>query len=112
MTMRTLNISQGGMKLEANFDLQAGESMDLAILTNGTKIQCKGRVLGTEDFKNKVHARLCFATTSDTDSRKLSDYMGTLSRKKAGLVQKGIIAALLILSAYLTYLIIRAYFLQ
>jgi hypothetical protein len=38
--------------------------------------------------------------------------MGTLSRKKAGLVQKGIIAALLILSAYLAYLIIHAYFLQ
>ena len=61
MTMRTLNISLGGLKLEANFDLRAGEAMDLAILINGTRIQCKGRILAIEEFKNKVHARLRFA---------------------------------------------------
>ncbi|MFX0202643.1 MAG: PilZ domain-containing protein, partial [Candidatus Hodarchaeota archaeon] len=32
MTMRTLNVSRGGLKLEANFDLGVGESIDLAIL--------------------------------------------------------------------------------
>jgi hypothetical protein len=42
MTMQTLDISLGGLKLEANFDLGVGESLDLAILTNGTRIHCRG----------------------------------------------------------------------
>jgi len=112
MTMRTVNISLGGLKLEANFDLGVGESMELAILTNGTRIQCKGRILAIEDFKNKVHARLRFAQTSDVDFWKLSDYLDTLSRGKGKLAQKWIIAGLVILSAYIAYLIIRAYFLR
>ena len=49
MTIRTLNISLGRLKLEANFDLRVGESMVLAIL------------------RNKVHARLCFAQASEMD---------------------------------------------
>ena len=110
MTMQTLNISLGGLKLEANFDLGVGESMDLAILTNGTRIQCKGRILAIEDFKNKVHARLRFAHTSDMDFWKLSHYLDTLSRGKRKLVQKGVIGGLFILSAYIAYLIIRTYF--
>jgi len=110
--MRTVNISLGGLKLEANFDLGVGESMELAILTNGTRIQCKGRILAIEDFKNKVHARLRFAQTSDVDFWKLSDYLDTLSRGKGKLAQKWIIAGLVILSAYIAYLIIRAYFLR
>jgi hypothetical protein len=110
MTMQTLNISLGGLKLEANFDLGVGESMDLAILTNGTRIQCKGRILAIEDFKNKVHARLRFAYTSDMDFWKLSHYLDTLSRGKRKLVQKGVIGGLFILSAYIAYLIIRTYF--
>jgi len=109
MTMRTVNIGLGGLKLEANFDLWVGESMDFAILTNGNRIQCKGRVLAIEDFKNKVHARLRFAHTSDVDFRKLSDYMDTLSRGKAMLVKKWIIGGLFILSAYIAYLIISTY---
>ena len=112
MTMRTVNISLGGLKLQANFDLWVGESMDFAILTNGTRIQCKGRVLAIEDFKNKVHARLRFAHTSDLDFRKLSEYMDTLSPGKAMPIQKWIIGALFILSAYIAYLIIRTYFFQ
>lgn len=110
MTMQTVNISLGGLKLQANFDLWVGESMDFSILTNGTRIQCKGRVLAIEDFKNKVHARLRFAHTSDLNFRKLSEYVDTLSRGKAMLVQKGIIGGLFILSAYIAYLIIRTYF--
>ena len=46
MTMRTMNISLGGLKLEANFDLGVGESMVSAILTNGTRIPCRIRILG------------------------------------------------------------------
>ena len=112
MTMRTVNISLGGLKLQANFDLWVGESMDFSILTNGTRIQCKGRVLAIEEFKNKVHARLRFAHTSDLDFRKLSQYMNTLSRGKAMPIQKWIIGASCILSAYIAYLIIRTYFFQ
>jgi len=107
MTMRTQNISLGGLKLEANFDLGIGESMDLAILTNSTRIHCRGRVLAIEDFKNKVHARLCFSRTSDTDFRKLSDYLESLSR---GPLPKWVIGGLFILSAYVAYLIIHTYF--
>ena len=110
MTMRTVNISLGGLKLQANCDLWVGESMDFAILTNGTRIQCKGRVLAIEDFKSKVHARLRFAHASDLDFRKLSQYMDTLSRGKAIPIQKWIIGASFILSAYIAYLIIRTYF--
>jgi len=105
--MRTQNISLGGLKLEANFDLGIGESMDLAILTNSTRIHCRGRVLAIEDFKNKVHARLCFSRTSDTDFRKLSDYLESLSR---GPLPKWVIGGLFILSAYVAYLIIHTYF--
>jgi hypothetical protein len=112
MTMRTVNISLGGLKLQANFDLWVGESMDFSILTNGTRIQCKGRVLAIEEFKNKVHARLRFAHTSDLDFRKLSQYMNTLSRGKAMPIQKWIIGASCILTAYIAYLIIRTYFFQ
>ena len=112
MTMRTMNISLGGLKLEANFDLRIGESMVFAILTNGTRIQCRGRILAIEEFKNKVHARLCFAHTSDMDFRKLSDYLDTLPRGKGILLQKGVIGGLLILLAYIAYLIIRTYFFQ
>ena len=112
MTMRSVNISLGGLKLEANFDLGVGESMDLAILTNGTRIQCKGRILAIEDFKNKVHARLRFAHTSDMDFWKLAHYLDTLSRAKGKLVQKWIIAGLFVLAAYIAYLIIRTYFLR
>jgi RNA polymerase sigma factor (sigma-70 family) len=55
MVMRTLDISLGGLKLEAPFDLGVGESM--------------------------VHARVRFDRTSDIDSRKLSNCFRTPSRK-------------------------------
>ncbi|NIS61495.1 MAG: hypothetical protein GTO13_12575 [Proteobacteria bacterium] len=112
MGMRTVNISLGGLKLEANFNLGVGESMDLAIVTNGTRIPCKGRILAIEDFRNKVHARLRFAHTSDMDFLKLSDYLDTLSRRKGKLVEKCIIGGLLVLSASIAYVIIRTYFLR
>lgn len=112
MTMRTVNISLGGLKLEANFDLGVGESMNLAILTNGTRIPCKGRILAIDDFKNKVHARVRFAHTSDMDFWKLSDYLDTLSRAKGKLVQKWVIGGLFILLAYIGLLLIRTYFLR
>ncbi|MFQ6080031.1 MAG: PilZ domain-containing protein [Thermodesulfobacteriota bacterium] len=110
MNMRPQNISLGGLKLEANFDLGIGESMDLAILTKGARISriyCRGRILAIEDFKNKVHARLCFSFTSDMDFRELSDYLEFHSR---GSFHKWVMGGLFILSAYIAYRIIRTYF--
>jgi hypothetical protein len=65
ITMRTLNISQAGLKLEANLDLRPGEPLVFDILTNGTRIHCKGTILAIEDLKDKVQARLCFTPTLD-----------------------------------------------
>jgi hypothetical protein len=112
MSMRTIDISLGGLKLEANFDLAIGESIDFAILTNGTRIRCKGRILGIEDLKNKVHARLRFAQISDMDFQKLANYLDNLSREKGMPFQRVVISGLLILVALIAYLIIRAYFLR
>jgi hypothetical protein len=109
MTMRTLNISLGGLKAEANFDLRVGETMDLAILINGTRIQCRGRILAIEEFGNKVQARLRFTRTSNSEHRKLSDYLHTLYW---GRFQKWIVGAIVIVSAYIAYLFIRTYFFQ
>jgi len=110
MTMRTLDISRGGLKLEANFDLGVGESMDLAILINGTRIECKGIILAIEEFNHKVQARLRFARISEVSFKKLSNYLGTLSRGKGIPFQKVVIGGLFILSAYIAYLFIRTYF--
>jgi RNA polymerase sigma factor (sigma-70 family) len=88
MVMRTLDISLGGLKLEAPFDLGVGESMDFAILADGSKIRGKGRILATDDFKNKVHARLCFDHTSNMDFRRLSNCLPAPSRR---LSQRGVI---------------------
>ena len=110
MSMRTINISLGGLKLEANFELAIGESIDFAILTNGTRIRCKGRILGIEDLKNKVHARLRFAQISDMDFQKLTNYLESLSRKKVIPFQRGLFTGLLILLALIAYIIIRTYF--
>jgi len=112
MTMRTLDISLGGLKLEANFDLGIGESMDFAILTKGSKIYCKGIILAIEEFNHKVRARLRFARISDVDLKKLSDYLDTLSRERGKHFQRWLTIGLLILSAYIVYFIIRTYFLQ
>ena len=109
MTMRTLNISRGGLKLEANLDLGVGETMDLAILINGTRIQCRGTILAIEEFGNKVQARLRFTRTSNSEHRKLSDYLHTLYW---GRFQKWIVGAIVIVSAYIAYLFIRTYFFQ
>ena len=81
MTMRTLDIGLGGLKLEANFDLGAGELIDFAILTGGDRIQCKGRILEVEESRNKVQARLQFAPTSDWEHGKLSRYLHALARR-------------------------------
>lgn len=110
MTTRTLDISLGGLKLEANFDLHVGESVNLAILTNGTKIPCKGRVLAIEDLRHKVHARLRFASISDMGLRQLSNYLDSFSLRKVMLSEKWVIGGLLALSACIAYLLIRAYF--
>ena len=107
MIMRTLNISLGGLKLEANFDLGVGESMDLAILANSTRIHCKGMVLAIEEFRDRVHARMRFARISDVDSKKLSDYLHGLYW---GSLQKWVISGIFILSAFIAYVLIRAYF--
>ena len=88
MIMRTLDISLGGLKLEAPFDLGVGESMDFTILADGTRIHGKGSILATEDFKNKVHARLCFDHTSHMDFRKLSNFLRAPSRRS---FQRGVI---------------------
>jgi len=112
ITMQTLNISQGGLKLEANLDLRPGEPLYFDILTNGTRIHCKGTILAIEDLKDKVQARLCFTPTSDSDYSKLSDYVDTLSGRKRIPFEKWIIVGLVILSAYIAYLFIRTYFFQ
>ncbi|UCD71734.1 MAG: PilZ domain-containing protein [Syntrophobacterales bacterium] len=88
MTMRTLNISMGGLKLETGFDLGVGEPMDFAILANGIRIQCKGRILAIEEFGNKVKARLCFAPPSNWEHRKLLNYVHALSRRPP---QRGVV---------------------
>ena len=107
VTMRTLNISRGGLKLEANFDLGVGESMDLVILINRTRIRCRGKILAIEKLNHKVQARLLFTGASNSEYGRLSDYLHTLSRKP---FQKWMIGGLSILSAYIAYLIIRTYF--
>jgi hypothetical protein len=112
MTMRTLNISLGGLELEANFDLEVGESIDLVIVTNDIRIRCSGRVVAIEEFKNKVHARLRFTPSSHLEFRKLSEYLDTISGSKRISFQKWIIWGMFILSAYVVYLIIRTYFLR
>ena len=104
--MRTLNLSLGGLKLEANFDLGVGESMNLGILTNGTTIQCRARVLAIEDFRNKVYARLRYDSISDQEYKKLSDYLYTLYW---GRFQKWVIGGILILLAYIAYVFIHPY---
>lgn len=88
MVMRTLDISLGGLKLEAPFDLGVGESMDFAILADGSRIRGKGRILATDDFRNKVHARLCFDHTSNMDIRRLSHCLPVPSRRRS---QRGVI---------------------
>ena len=105
--MRALNISLSGLKLEANFDLGVGESLDFVILAKNTEIRCTGKVLAVEELDHKVHARLRLAPTSDSEYRKLTDYLHTLSPKP---FQKWVIVALSILMAYMVYLIIRTYF--
>jgi len=107
ITMRTQNMSFGGLKLEAHIDLLVGESIDFDILTSGTRIHCRGWILEIEDFKDKVHARLRLVPASDSESRKLSDYLHTLSRRP---FQKWVIVGLFILSVYMAYLIIRTFF--
>lgn len=108
--MRTLNISLGGLKLETTYDLEVGESMDLAIVTNGARIQCKGIILAIEECNHKVRARLSFARIADVDFKKLSYYLNTLPLKKGILLQKWIIIGIFILSAYIIYVLIRTYF--
>ena len=112
MTMRTLDISLGGLKLEANFDLEVGESVDLTILAGGNEIQCKGKILAVEEFSDKVRARLCFAPPLDWEYEKVSDYLDTLSHGRRIPFQKWLIVGLFILVAFIGSLLIRTYFLQ
>lgn len=107
MAMRALNISLSGLKLEANFDLGVGESLDLVILAKNTEIRCTGKILAVEELDHKVHARLRLAPASDSEYRKLTDYLHTLSPKR---FQKWVIVGLSILMAYMVYVIIRSYF--
>ncbi len=109
MSMRTQNISLGGVKVEANFNLGVGESLDLAIITNDIRIQCKGIILAIEELNHRVRARLRFARISHVDFIKLSNYLDTLSRRKGIPFQQWLIWGLFILSAYIAYLIIRTY---
>ena len=105
-----VDIGLGGLKLESNFDMRTGESMDFSILTKSTSIRCKGTVLATEEFQGKVQARLSFSHTSDSDFRKLSNYLDTLSPERGTSLQKGLLCVFLILSALIAYFIIRTYF--
>ncbi len=110
MSMRTQNISLGGLKVEANFNLGVGESLDLAIITNDIRIQCKGIILAIEEFNHKILARLRFARISHVDSKKLSDYLDTLSRGGEIPVRKWLIVGLFILMMFIAYLLMRTYF--
>ncbi len=103
MAMRALDISLGGLKLEANFDLGVGESLDFVILAEHTKIRCTGKILAVEELDHKVHARLRLDPTSDSEYRKLTDYLYTLYW---GRYEKWVIGGIIILSAYLAYLLI------
>lgn len=107
MATRALDISLGGLRLEANFDLGVGESLDFVILAKDTEIRCTGKILEVDELDHKVHARLRLAPTSDSELRKLTDYLHTLSPKR---FPKWIIVWLSILMAYVAYLIIRTYF--
>jgi hypothetical protein len=71
MTMRGLDISQQGLKLEANFDLQLGELLDFVILLNSTEIPCRGKVVAIEELGYKVRARVRFTRTASSEQRKL-----------------------------------------
>ncbi|NIS61894.1 MAG: hypothetical protein GTO13_14705 [Proteobacteria bacterium] len=110
MSMRTQNISLGGLKVEANFNLGVGESLDLAIITNDIRIECKGIILAIEEFNHKVRARLRFARISHVDFKKLSDYLDTLSHGWRIPLQKWLIVGLFILMIFIAYLLIRTYF--
>jgi hypothetical protein len=94
MSMRTLDISQGGLRLEANFELAVGESIDFVILINGTRIRCRGRILAIEELNHKVQARLRFTRTASSEQRKLSDYLHSFSVKP---FEKRLIGGLFIL---------------
>ena len=109
MTIRALNISLGGLKLEASFDLRVGDFVNLGILTNDVPIQCKGEVLAIENLQNKIHARLRFDSISDPEYREFSNYLHTLYW---GRFQKWVITGILILLAYIAYLFIRTHLLQ
>ncbi len=95
MTMRTLDISQGGLKLAANFELRVGESMDFVILINGTRIRGRGKILAIEELNHKVQARLRFTRTSSSEQRKLSDYLHSFSVKPK---EKRLVGGLFILA--------------
>jgi hypothetical protein len=95
MTMRALDISQEGLKLEATFDLRVGESLDLAILLNGTEIRCRGKVVAVEELGRKVRARVRFTRTASSEQRKLSDHIHILSMSP---LQRGLIGGLLLLA--------------
>jgi hypothetical protein len=81
VNMRTLNISRDGLKLETNSNVGTDEIMDFIILANGSRIRCRGMIVGVEESGNKVQARLRFAPRSDLEERKLSSYLHILSRK-------------------------------
>ena len=63
------------------FRFGVDEPIEFGILTDGKRIQCKGRILETEEFGNKVQARLRFDRTSNMDFRKLSDFLRAFSRR-------------------------------
>jgi hypothetical protein len=91
MTMRGLDISQQGLKLEANFDLQLGELLDFVILLNSTEIPCRGKVVSIEELGYKVRARVRFTRTASSEQRKLFEHIHFLSP-----LQKGLIGGLLV----------------
>lgn len=104
--MSTLNVSLGGLKLEANLDLGVGEFVNLDILTNATTIQCKARVLAIEDFRNKVYARVRYDSIPDQEYKKLCNYLYTLYW---GRFQKWVIGGILLLLAYIVYVFFHPY---
>lgn len=89
MTMHTLNMSRGGLKLEANFDIgEVGQRIDFAILEKGVTIQCKGTILAVEEFGNKVQARLGFTPSLDWEHEKLSHFLYHRARRLSQRVSK------------------------
>lgn len=101
--MRGLDISQQGLKLEANFDLQLGELLDFVILSNSTEIPCRGKVVSIEDLGYKVRAGVRFTRSASAEQRKLFEHIHFLSPLQKGLIGRLLVFAFVSLVGVIVY---------